>query len=222
MSMPAAHVVPIFATPFGVVTLPEAARLNPVLATLFSERTPPRWREGHGPGALMFRSRDDLLEWPEEPVRELLQEILAGVSAVAASISELPEPEFGALQLQARAWFTLVRPDGYVPSARYPNSSWLGVYCVSAPEASNARVDSGVLRLHESRLLTMFQDPAQGGVSLPYRSGHCTWRPVPGEMAVFPAGLTHEIALVRSSGTLVLVMVRARFVGSAGSWMPPW
>ena len=41
MSMPAAHVVPIFATPFGVVTLPEAAGLNPVLATLFSERTPP-------------------------------------------------------------------------------------------------------------------------------------------------------------------------------------
>ena len=125
-------------------------------------------------------------------------------------------------RLEARAWFTLVRPDGCVPSTSYPNTSWLAVYCVTAPEASKARVDSGVLRLHESRLLTMFQDPTQGGVRLPYRSGHCTWRPVPGEMAVFPAALTHEIALVRSSGMLTLISVRARFVGSGGAWMPPW
>jgi hypothetical protein len=223
MSSAAVHVVPIFATPFGVVSLPDAALLNPALAALFTVRTPPEWRDaGGGPGALMFRSRDDLFEWPEEPVCKLLREILSAVNAVAASISGLTEQEFGTLQLEARAWFTLVRPDGYVPSASYPNSSWLGVYCVAAPEASTARVDSGVLRLHESRLVTMFQDPTQGGMRLPYRSGHCTWRPVPGEMAVFPAAITHEIALVRATGTLILVMVRARFVGSGGAWMPPW
>ena len=34
----------------------------------------------------------------------------------------------------------------------------------------------------------------------------------PGQMAVFPASLTHEIALVRSPGPLVLVTVRVRFV----------
>lgn len=223
MSTPAALVVPIFATPFGVVTVPDGAMLNPALAALFTARATAQWLDAQaGSGGLMFRSRDDLLEWPEEPVRKLLREALAGVSAVAASISELPEREFGALQVEARAWFTLVRPDGYVPSTSYPNSSWLAVYCVTAPEASTARADSGVLRLHESRLLTMFQDPTQGGVRLPYRSGHCTWRPVPGEMAVFPAGLTHEIALVRSTGTLTLVTVRARFVGGGGAWMPPW
>ena len=223
MSTPAAHVVPIFATPFGVVTLPDAATLNPALATLFTARTTPQWREASGgPGALTFRSRDDLLEWPEEPVRRVTQEILAGVRAVATSVSELPEREFAALRLEARAWFTLVRPDGCVPSTSYPNTSWLAVYCVTAPEVSQARVDGGVLRLHESRLLTMFQDPTQGGMRLPYRSGHCTWRPVPGEMAVFPAALTHEIALLRASGPLALVSVRARFVGSGGAWMPPW
>ncbi len=222
MSTPAAHVVPIFATPFGVVTLPAATVLNPALTALFSERAPPQWRAGHGPGALVFRGREDLGEWPEEPVRRLMREILAGVSAVAASISELTEKEFAALRMEARAWFTLVRPDGCVPSQSYPNSSWVAVYCVTAPEASQARVDSGVLRLHESRLGTMFQDPTQVGVRLPYRSGHCTWRPVPGEMAVFPAALTHEIALVRASGTLTLVSARVRFVGSSGAWMPPW
>ena len=38
MSSPAPHVVPIFATPFGVVTVPEAQALNPALAALFLER----------------------------------------------------------------------------------------------------------------------------------------------------------------------------------------
>src|SRR5437879_5519527 len=38
MSSPAPHVVPIFATPFGVVTVPEAQALNPVLAAQFLER----------------------------------------------------------------------------------------------------------------------------------------------------------------------------------------
>jgi hypothetical protein len=96
------------------------------------------------------------------------------------------------------------------------------VYCVTAPAPSPARVDSGVLRLHESRLSTMFQDPSQAGMRFPYKSGHCTWRPVPGDMAVFPAGLTHEIALVRAPGLLTLVNARVRFVGSMGAWMPPW
>ena len=63
MSTPAAQVVPIFATPFGVVTLPDAATLNAALAALFTARTTPQWREATGgPGALTFRSRDDLLE----------------------------------------------------------------------------------------------------------------------------------------------------------------
>jgi len=222
MSTPAVHVVPIFATPFGVATLPEASKLNPVLAALFSERAPPHWRTGSGPGALMFRSREDLGEWPEQPVRALLREILGAVRAVAASISELTEEDFAALGAEARAWFTLVRPNGCVRAQSYPNTSWLAVYCVTAPEPSQARIDSGVLRLHESRLSTMFQDPTQGGVRLPYRSGHCTWRPVPGEMAIFPAGLTHEIALVRARGTLTLVSAGVRFVGASGAWMPPW
>jgi hypothetical protein len=222
MSAPAVHVVPIFATPFGVVTLPEAATLNSALGTLLSQRAPPQWRAARGPGALTFRSREDLCDWPEEPVHRLMSEILSGVSAVAASISELAEKDLAALRLDARAWFTLVRPEGCVPARSYPNSSWLAVYCVSAPEPAPVRVDSGVLRLYESRLGTMFQDPAGSTLRLPYRSGHCTWRPVPGNMAVFPAGLAHEIALVRAPGTLILVSARVRFVGSGGAWMPPW
>lgn len=223
MSRPAPQVVPIFATPFAVVTVPEAEAVNPALAALFRERAVPERRAAGGaPGPLIFPSRDDLFDWPEESLRLALREILSGVASVAASISDYSAEQFAALRLEARAWFTIVRPDGSVPATNYPNSSWLGVYCVSAPPPSPARFDSGMLRLHECRPGTPFQDATSGGVRLPYRPSHCNWRLVPGQMAVFPAAITHEIPVLRASSELVTVSVRARFLGSGEAWMPPW
>lgn len=223
MSAPAPLVVPIFATPFGVVRLAAAPALNATLAELFERRAAQEERNAGGtPGRHLFVSRDDLLAWPEEPVRQALREMLSGVSSVAASISELSAAELAALTVQARAWFTVLRPDGCVPAASYANTSWLAVYCVTAPAASPERADSGVLRIHESRLETSFQDPAHQGSLMPYRRGHCTWHPVPGEMAVFPGALLHEIALVRGAGTVTLLTAAVRFAGASGAWMPPW
>jgi hypothetical protein len=220
---PTLDVVPIFATPFGVVTLPAAHELNAGLNALFAARASDKWRDPGSPRvARTFFSRDDLTEWPEEPVRQLIAQMLRGVSSVAASLSELDGAQFAALRIQARAWFTIVGSDGCVPSASYPNTSWIGIYCVASPPPAPARFDSGVLRMHESRLGTMFQDPTSIAIRIPYRPGHYTWRPVIGQMAVFPAAITHEIALLRSSGALVLVTARVRFAGTADAWMPPW
>jgi len=220
---PTLDVVPIFATPFGVVTLPAAHELNGELNALFTARASEKCRDPRGPRAAhTFSSRDDLTEWPEPPVRQLMEEMLRGVSSVVASISDLDAAQFAALRVQARAWFTIVGPDGYVPSTSYPNTSWIGIYCVASPAPAAARLDSGVLRMHESRLGTMFQDPASMAVRVPYRPGHYSWRPVVGQMAVFPAALTHEIALVRSTGALVLVTARVRCAGTGESWIPPW
>ena len=220
---PTLNVVPIFATPFGVVTLPAAHELNAELDTLFKARASEKWRDPRSPRtARTFSSRDDLTEWPEEPVRQLMGEMLRGVGSVAASVSELDSAQFAAVRMEARAWFTIVAPDGCVPSTSYTNTSWIGMYCVAAPAPAAARLDSGVLRMHESRLGTMFQDPATMATRIPYRAGHYAWRPVVGQMAVFPAAITHEIALVRSSGALVLVTARVRCAGTGESWMPPW
>lgn len=223
MSSPAPQVVPIFATPFAVVSVPEAEAVNSTIASLFAERAAPgRLAAGAAHGALTFRSGDDLLEWPEEPLQSAMRGIVSGVSAVAASISDFTPEQFAALRLQARAWFTIIRPDGSVPAANYPNSSWLGVYCVTAPPPSTERFDSGMLRLYEHRPGTSFQDATHSGLRLPYRPSHCNWRLVPGQMAVFPAAITHEIAMVRGSAELVIVTARLRFVASDAAWMPPW
>jgi len=223
MSVPAPEIVPIFATPFGVVVLPDAPALNESLLPLFSARATPQWQEPSRPAApRVFRSRDDLYEWPEEPVQRLARGMLAGKSAVAASINPFAPEQFAALRVESRAWFSIVQPEGCVPSISYANSAWLAVYCVAAPEPSPSRFDSGVLRLHESRLGTMFPDATTSEARMPYKHGHVTWRPQPGQMAVFPGSMTHEIALVRSLGALVLVTARVRFVGPEQAGVPWW
>ncbi len=214
-------VVPILATPFGVVPLPEAAAGNAALATLFVARmrTDPR-PTGQDPHC--YRSGDDLLDWPEPAVRQAGAAILRGVCAVVREVNELPEAQLTALAVQARGWFTVVAPNGRVPAANYPLTAWCGVYCVAAPEASATRADSGVLRLYESRLGTMFADASTAAMRKPYTPGHYGWRPVPGQLAVFPASLTHEIALLKAATPLVLVTVRVRFVAPGQLGLARW
>jgi hypothetical protein len=68
----------------------------------------------------------------------------------------------------------------------------------------------------------MFQDATNALMRIPYKQGHYGWRPVQGQMAVFPATLTHEIALLNSPGELVLVTMRSRFVGEHQQGFARW
>lgn len=216
-------VVPIFATPFGVVRLPETAALNPILAQLFRARAvADRGARPAGADAFCYRSADDLLEWADDPVRRLAEDALRGVSAVATAASGLSAEQAKSLTLQARGWYTIVQPDGHVAASAYPLTSWCGIYCVEAPEAPALRRDSGVLRLYESRLGTIFTDATLSAMRIPFTMGHYAWRPAPGTLAVFPAALTHEIALNRSAGPLILVTVRVRFLAPGQQGVSGW
>lgn len=213
-------VVPIHATPFGVVTLPGAVALNGRLAGLFAARAAADLAPQRNP--LCFRSQDDLLASPDETVRALAVEIFRGLNSVVAAVNTLPDDVFASLKLEARGWFTVVQPGGCIPAASHSLTAWCGVYCVAAPGAAVERRDSGVLRLYESRLGTMFSDATNSAMRVPYTPGHIIWRPVPGELAVFPGWITHEIATLRATEPLVLVTVRARFVGPEQTGVGRW
>jgi hypothetical protein len=214
-------VVPIFSTPLGVVPLPDAEALNPALVALFTERMR---TDGpvEQPNPLCYRSRDDLLEWPEAPVPQLAAAISRGVKSVINAVNDFTAAQLSSFAVQARGWFTVVAPDGRVPATIYPLTAWCGIYCVAAPPPSATRSDSGVLRLYESRLGTMFADATNAAMQVPFTPGHYSWQPMPGQLAVFPGSLTHEIALVRSPGQLVLVTVRVRFVAPGQQGMTRW
>jgi hypothetical protein len=210
---PAPTIEPIFAIPFSVVPIAGAPDLNPVLASLFSARATEEYRE---PAArrdpLCFRGREDLFEWPHEAVGQLRREMLDGACTAVLAASTYTDAEFDALRLQARARFVIVRPDGCLPAATVPMTSWYAVYCVAAPPSPPpARPDSGALRLYAIRHGTMFMDAANWNLRAPYGGAHYLWRPVPGQMAVFPASILHEVALNRTQSDLVLVLTRLRF-----------
>jgi hypothetical protein len=214
--------VPIFATPFAVISLPETADLNPVLASLFRRRTTESDRDPGVPrDPLCFRSREDLLEWQDEPVARLRREILGGLCAAVMEANLYTDSEFDALRIQVRARFILVRPNGSIPAASVPLASWCAVYCVAAPPVAAARADSACLRLYV-RQGPMFFDAANWRLRPPFGTGHHLWQPLPGQMAVFPASSLHEVALNRSDADLVLVTARARFAHAGQEEMPPW
>jgi hypothetical protein len=212
-------ILPIHATPFAIVRIPDSEPLNRDLCTAFARRISP---DQSSQDFLCYRSRDDLFEWSEEPIPQLVREILRGLYAVVGAVSEIEESVLQAQKLEARAWFTIVKMNGCVPAASYPLTAWCALYCVSAPLPSAARADSGALRLYESRLGNMFQDTTNSVMRIPFKTGHYIWRPVPGELVIFPASLMHEIALLRAPGELTLVTVRARFVAPSQTGYSGW
>ncbi|HEV7358828.1 MAG TPA: hypothetical protein VGN99_12610 [Steroidobacteraceae bacterium] len=220
MSTASMTVMPILATPLGIATIPEAEPLNLELGALFKQRVAAD--EALAVNPLRFSGRDDLLEWPDAPARRLGQHLVGAVYSLVGSVSEISEAQLRALRLEARAWFTVVRPNGSIPAVNYPMTAWCAIYCVAAPQAVDARADSGVVRLYESRLGTTFQDASNAALRIPYASSHYAWRPVAGQMVIFPASLTHEIALLRAAQDLILVTARLRFIASGQQGFSRW
>lgn len=214
-------VVPIHAAPFAILPVDGAAVLNPALVDLVTKRIETS-ADGPQAHALRYVGRDDLTESREPTVQRLLTAMFRGIVTVVREVNAMEDAQLRELTMQARAWFTIVHPDGCLPPANHPLSAWCAVYCVSGPGASATRADSGLLRILESRLSTTFADATTADMRLPYRPGHYAWRPVPGQMAVFPAGLTHEIAPLRAQEPLVLVTVRARFLSPRQEGVGHW
>lgn len=223
MTSPAPDIVPIFATPFAVVPIGSARDLNPVLSALLLSRATEEYRDAGAPrDPLCFRSREDLFEWRHPAIGQLRREMLGGICAAVRAVNLCTDAEFAALGVHTRARFTVVRPDGCLPAMSAPMASWYALYCVTAPPPPPARADSGVVRLYAVREASMFMDAANCRLSQPFTGGHQSWRPIPGQIAVFPASILHEVALNRTDDNLVLVGVRVRFAHSGQAALPPW
>ena len=215
--------VPIFAIPFGVASFREAAQANPRLAAICSGRATDEHRDVAVPDdPLCYRSREDLFEWDAGEIRWLQQELLGAVCTAVRSVNECAEAEFDSLKVQARARFVIIRRNGCLPASSAPMASWYAIYCVAAPAPVPERADSASLRLYGIRQGTMFKDAANWRLRMPFADSHHLWRPTPGEMAVFPASVLHEITLNRGHADLLLVMARVRFAHGGEGPLPPW
>jgi hypothetical protein len=223
MSIAGPAILPIFATPLGVVSLGGPPNLNAELAALLRSRATEERRDPALPrDPRCFRSREDLFEWPEEAARALRLEMLGGICTVVKALNLYADAEFQALSLQARARFAIVRPDGSIPAATASMAAWHAVYCIAAPPPAPTRADSGALRLYGLRHGTMFLDASNWRLRPPFETSHQIWRPEPGQMLVFPASILYEVALNRTDAELLLVSTRVRFIHGGQTAIPPW
>jgi hypothetical protein len=205
--------VPLFATPFTAVNTGADRHFNERLASLCeSQRPAPGSAHDPSRDPLHFRSREDFLDSADATAGELRRLILGQASNMVAGLSSIDTAKFAELHIQARGWCSIVRPNGHVPAQHFPGASWLAVYCVQAGEAEAGIKSAGVLRLYERRLGSMYRDASNWELRSPYRFGNHTWSPVPGWMALFPAHLPHEVSVVRSVTSLILVFAMIRFV----------
>lgn len=220
MSAAIPTVMPILATPLGLAAIAEAQQLNPALLALFAQRAAADRRPT--PNPLRYSSTDDLMEWPEPSAQRVSVEIVDALYSFVSSVTDLADAQLRSWRLETRAWFTIVRANGSVPATNYPLTAWCAIYCVSAPPPPENRPDSGVVRLYESRLGSSFQDATNSALRIPYSPSHYAWRPVAGGLMIFPASLTHEIALLRGAGELVLVTARCRFTAPGQQGFSRW
>ena len=221
MSQGSISVVPIFATPLAVVTLPIAPQSNEALVQLFAQHAAAN-PVPTAADVLCYQSRDDLLDWADEPVRNLFGEILRGVWSTVAAVTTMPPEQLKTLSMQARAAFTIVQPNGCVPAKSHSLTAWCGIYCLQAPAPAPGRGDSGVVRFYEARFGTMLADATTSAMRVPFTSGHYTWRAAPGQLVVFPGSLTHEIPLIRSDSALAFITLRTRFVAPGQEGLSRW
>jgi hypothetical protein len=190
-------IVPLFATPFVAVNTGADRHFNARLASLCESQRP--------------APADDFLASADPTAGELRRLVLGQASAVIAGLSSLGAAEFARLHIQARGWCSVVPRDGHVPAQHFPGASWLAVYCVQAGETDAGFKSAGVLRLYERRLGSIYRDASTSELKSPFRYGNHTWSPVPGWMALFPAHVPHEVSVVRSITSLILVFAMIRF-----------
>lgn len=216
-------IVPIHATPLGVVPLPEAAKWNAAVAEIVMRRAAAEGAGGiRGTDPLVRVGTDDVMTWSDDPMRAMLAEILRGIAWMARSVNHFGPEEFESLALQARAAYLIVNRDGALGARNHAMSAWTGVYCVEAPEPAAERADSGRLRIYETRMYPMFADATTDTMVLPYRPGHYGYQLAPGVLVVFPGGAMYEIAPVRGAGRLLALTVQARFVVPGQKGVPGW
>jgi len=97
MTEVAPQVVPIFATPFALASVPGADALNPALASLLSQRATPERADMANQQARTYQSRPNLFDWTEEPVSWIRAGLIDLVSGFARSINEFSDEQFAGL-----------------------------------------------------------------------------------------------------------------------------
>lgn len=209
------QVRPLFAVPFGEVSMASCERLNRELEALFLQRETEEHRNpapSHVPQLETFESRFNLFRWPEACVQELRHFMLDAIARMVIETTTLRMEDVARLQFHNHTWFHVSRYAGSFIAHNHPLAAWSAVYCVRAGEAVAEQPDSGVLRFLDVRQgAAAYTDPATTPLRRAYALRPAEFHLVPGQMVIFPSYVFHEVAPFYGRDTRITVATNCWF-----------
>jgi uncharacterized protein (TIGR02466 family) len=196
------HVTLAFGTPLSTYLWPDSETLNAALSYLILEK------EKADQGVQLsnvggWHSRPDLFLWSSDCVRKLKDRVTSSTQDMTWLVVTGGKPR--KVNLQMECWANVSRRGNYNSVHDHPNSTWSGVYYVSAGQADTDDPANGRLELIDPRV----------GVSLFGREegllgGRYFIQPVPGLMVIFPSWLRHMVHPFFGSGERISISFNVR------------
>lgn len=191
-----ASIHPLYAVPLMESHMPGSARVNDELARLFikleaegdlhRDPTPRDTQNG------LFESNFYLHRRTEPAVRELFGFIDMTLYTLIQGLNGYSDAQMSDIELDMHSWFHITHRHGFQGLHDHPNASWSAIYCVDPGDEGPKY--SGAVRFHDPRAAaSMYRDPANENMQVPYRLGSWQLNHKPGQLLAFPSYLTHEI-----------------------------
>jgi hypothetical protein len=191
----------LWPTPIGVHRLPDAGRINPVIArALQALRLGQCAKRGEAPNAPFFASDDDLMGRLQIDEGQRLIQFL--IESLKETVTLANQAAWGPMRRSMRImlegmWFQCSRAGAFHDIHTHGNCSWSGVYIVQIDEPASRQthptygLGNGVTR---------FVGPPFGQLGGAHvdlgnaylQPPHIDIAPIPGQLIVFPAWLPHQ------------------------------
>lgn len=199
---PNTEVRSLFPTPVACFQVPNANAINSGLekAVLSREESGQGGKRSNIGG---WQSVDNLIEWPEPEVVELVDTMRF---AVLNMISILTNKTRFEAAVSIFAWANINRSGSYNQVHTHPHNHWSGVYYVKPGEFDDDDVDyPGQLQIHDPRdRADMYMHPGSP-VGKPFRI-----KPEAGMMVMFPSWLSHSVNVFYSQTTRISIAFNAQ------------
>lgn len=200
---PRSEVQSLFPTQVAVVHVPNAADINPGLERAILERET-SGRNGKRSNIGGWQSVDNMIDWPEPEVVELVDSMRNGVLNMVSLVTRTVRFEAA---ISIFAWANINRSGSYNQVHTHPLNHWSGVYYVVPGEFDQDDVDYPAhLQIHDPRdRADMYVHPGSTSLGKPFRL-----KPEAGLMVLFPSWLSHSVNTFYSDTTRISIAFNAQ------------
>jgi uncharacterized protein (TIGR02466 family) len=195
-------VVSLFPTPLARMQIPNFAAINPGLKKAILDREAGE-KGGKRSNIGGWQSGDNLIDWPEPEVVELIDSMRCAVLNMVSLLSRTTQFE-AAVNLVA--WANVNRSGAFNQVHTHPGNHWSGVYYVVPGEFDSEDIDyPGQLQIHDPRERADMVVHPNAPFGKPFRIV-----PQEGLMVLFPSWLAHSVNIFYSQTTRISIAFNAQ------------